>query len=271
MKGVVKLAGLLGSMVVACGATMEDEDEALEEERGAVTFSPTTEAAYGWSSAGSSGPTLMTPISTSVCFLSDIQGLFRSAGDSVKIQIDPNTWRWMLTGTTDQGSPAGRARCITVSDQSKWSGAYSWNPGDPVVDMGSTTNRACFLIQINGTFNDSNDKVRTWVSGTKWMLDGPSGTSSGGWARCVSSLTEITSAFSVSEGDEISMVTNTSSSGPYACFLTQVNGIMMGSTSGGLHGGAEIRTIPQVGWPFNYSFHSLGSLTTAGGKARCIR
>lgn len=270
---MIGLALAVAMTVSGCVAAVDGGEETLGTTAEPVTFSPATEAAYTW--AWPSSPTLMTPIATSVCFLTDVRGLYRSSSDSLKIGIDSTTWQWTLKGTRGSGNPAGGARCVTVSSESQWSGSFSWSAGQAAVDMGSSTNRACFLTEINGTWDQSTDKVRARIASSgRWLLDGTTN-SGGGSARCISSVF-VSEEFAQVEGaNDVVMLRNTRNDGPSACFITNLSGTMMGfDIFGQIVGGANARAFPHVefGSPGDVPYHlqSDGSFTDVGVKARCI-
>ena len=272
-------AGMLAvGLAAGCAAEVGAGDETTTSDAEQLTFTPSaTSASYAWSPSVGNTVT-MTDEGTTVCFLTEVFGLFRDVNDRIRIQKTPTNW--LLNGTVgaNEGWPGGRARCLNLGSGMGWSGAYTWSAGQAATDLGSSSNRACYLVEVAGKFDNVADTVRTRISGGHWWLDG--GTNSGSAvARCVSGVGIFGSSQTVvGEGEIVELFVNSSANGPRACFLTQVGGLLMGlKVLPWLppQGAANIATYPyQAGntaYPYVMQVNSNSAGVNAIGGTRCIQ
>ncbi len=82
------------------------------------------------------------------------------------------------TAGSEAGGTAGTGG-ITLGPE------HTWKKGDAAMDLGSTTNRFCFLTAIGGSFTSSSD-VGVTSGGGAWKLSGTSSSDVNARARCVS-------------------------------------------------------------------------------------
>lgn len=70
---------------------------------------------YSWKQ--DTGAVVMTPVSSSVCFLTKVSGHF--AGDGELVQVTTQGTNWVLTGASHQGGVNAEAMCIVGVTPSK--------------------------------------------------------------------------------------------------------------------------------------------------------
>lgn len=211
---------LIAGSAAGCAVAM-DEGETGEATatRGEAVIDPIggSSAWYSWASGDST--VQMTPTGTSACFLTEIHGRFQGTGD--RVRITTGSQNWQLTGS---GASTGvKARCISLpaSQVSGWT--HTWAAGDPSQDLGTSTNRVCFLVDIYGAYRSDDDFVATRIHSDHWYLEG--GTQSGGGAaRCISGTNFVAKA-GVTSGQNVDFVLE---SGTAACFMTQLGGNLYG-------------------------------------------
>jgi hypothetical protein len=174
---------------VACGGE-GDVLEPVASTTDALRFAPAFDIngepgggySYMYSRDGAAGVSL-TDGATTICFLSGIFGIFKSAADRVAIEHSQGSWG--LRGAKGTGNPGGYAHCILAQPPGTAQHPfvyYSWKHGDPSVNMGTTTNRTCFLMAVQGNFSGTDDRVETRRSGGNWYLDGTSASAANGIA-----------------------------------------------------------------------------------------
>ncbi|MDC3954895.1 hypothetical protein [Polyangium jinanense] len=73
----------------------------------------------------------------------------------------------------------------TASEELQSTGEVGLAQGQPVVGLGPTSDRVCFLTGIKGNFAGLTERVRVYTSGGSWYLDVDSAqTGVGAWASC---------------------------------------------------------------------------------------
>ena len=248
---------------------------ALDEGESGETTATTGEAVMGYIPPGpptyvwaTGDPTkLMTPTGTSACFFTELQGRFRSTGD--RVRITTGSQNWQLTGSNGAANtnPGVTARCLTLPANQVSGWTHTWAAGEPGVDLGSTSNRVCFLVDIYGRFESDDDWVQTRISGSHWYLEG-SITSGGAAARCISGATIVAKGM-VSTGETLDIVGATDAS---SCILTTLGGNLLGTDV--YSGTWPLTLISTYGGADMYVFDGLfWNLTSGGGRAtaRCIQ
>jgi len=269
MAAILILSGSTG-----CLGGAPDEDDSVVITSSPLTFRPAQSGAgdQGGFSWGSGSPAkAMVPSQGNTCFLTALYGTFRSAGDAVQIgnQTVNGVPTWVLYGGGGSGTPAASAFCF-MGVPAVFAG--HWSQGQAAVDLGSATNRTCFLTGIQGNFNTlfSTGGVRVRVSGGRWLLDGvPFGASAyQASATCVDRASNADIVRTSTGTTELTL--NSFEDGPYGCALTSVSGV--------LAGGALVQTIvnrPIGAWRWLLG-ESQASVFLYGrmpltASARCIR
>ncbi len=267
-------------LATGCIATVDDGGETTATTSAeALTYSPAVGSSTSYVWGVGYNPVTMTSQSNTVCFLTEIRGLFRSTNDRVRIQHTASSW--VLDGTvgTNEGRPAAGARCLNLTGSMGWSGAYSWSAGQAPTDLGSSSSRACYLVEVSGRFDETTDTVRTRISNGHWWLDGLTD-SGAAVARCVSSVSLFGSTQTVvNEGETLELFVNSAANGPRACFLTQVGGVMLGAKllpQLPPSGSASIVVGSYRAGPTAYPYviqvqSSITPLIIANGGTRCIQ
>jgi hypothetical protein len=154
------------------------------------------------------------------------------------------------SGTAEQG--------LSVISQGSWSGT-GWNSG-PVVDLGSASDRVCFLNKMTGDFGNASNTIITSTLFGRWFVGGnATWPGVGAHARCVS----VPGASSY--GQEYSWVqgnpaVNLGTAAGRVCFLTEMQGLFGG-------GGEHVETYVSAG---NWYLGGGSMQWGVGAKARCI-
>jgi hypothetical protein len=118
---------------------------------------------------------------------------------------------------------------------------YSWEQGQPAVNMGSGADRVCFLTGVHGSFRGGGEAVRVLNANGTWLLTGSSQQSGvGGTAACVSQAPLTQPVFPGRYSLEYvwrqgNAPVNMGSTNGRVCFLTGMSGKFEG-------GGEMIRT-----------------------------
>jgi hypothetical protein len=289
-KKIVLASSALVAFGVACGSDPAGSSETIGNTQAAVTFAPTFNPNvedgggyfYSYDLHGAAGIPL-TDGATTMCFLSGIHGVFKSAGDRVAIRHSQGSWSF--EGTKGTGNPGGYAHCLL--NQPPWSAEhpfayYSWQQGQAPVNMGTTTNRTCFLMAVQGNFTSMDDRVETRRADGTWYLDGTTASSSNGIAAsamCVprapvsnDSWTWSTSYQGLTALPWFNGIPwpNSSTNSGSACFLTHVRGRY------NAQGGAEppvMRVWMQDEGSSAFMWYLSGSKDDPGArsaKARCV-
>lgn len=161
----------------------------------------------------------------------------------------------------EAGKPKPGAGDNSVSYHQSWS--YTWRQGDPAVDMGSYTERFCFLTAVQGKFEGGGESVHVYESGGRWLLAGSSLQNGvGASAVCIPRsyygqiLVPTDEYFWTQEYYPTPMVSDTSS----LCFLTAV--------SGEFDGGGEQVEIFRWNGKWHLGGHAYKPGIVAG--ARCV-
>lgn len=207
-----------------CAANVGDETETLEtsqEELMTLTA--------GWSQ-GQAAVNLGSS-SNRFCFLTSIAGKFAGGGESVRLQIVSG--QWQLTGTSGQRDVAAIARCqlnVTGADITSES---VWSQGQGEVNLGSTANRACFLMGVQGKFEGGGEAVWVRKSGGNYLLGGQSQQAGvGARARCLRNRITFTNDWTWNQSQgATTMVQAFVENDGWACGLTRM--------TGRFHGGGE--------------------------------
>jgi hypothetical protein len=240
-----------------------------------VESAPLVISSEYWVAAGQNSVP-MTPVASSVCFLTGISGSFDNANGWLSAvgtgELGGGTTNWYL-GSNPQGDRKAFARCLLGVSPSQRTGPHTWDQGDAALDIGSSSNRICLLTAVQGKYNGNGEQARVRISDGRWILDGTSGTSENymitSQAYCVLgvSSTERSGEYSViaPAGGSTSVTTEYEYAEDSAfCALTRVQGKFnspfdsMYTTAGGFP--------PQ---PFWWVGAGSDSSTVRGG-ARCI-
>ncbi|WP_163863322.1 hypothetical protein [Myxococcus eversor] len=251
--------------VVLSGCGPEDLSAELSQEEAAkqVTAAPELDtqpqalvpsSEYTWSQGHVANPMGIT--SGRSCFLTRVGGDFEGSGE--RVDIFQTGGSWYLGGNSSQTSINGAARCVSASGDTT---EYQWTQSmNYPVNMGTATNRMCYLVGVAGKFNGGGEWVHAYVSGGQWYLSGDSGQSGvRARARCitVSPTTGYTPEISWSQGQGSAYMGPSSG---LACALTYVKGKFEG-------GGEYVRIFDSGG----YWYLGGGSnQVSVAAKARCF-
>jgi hypothetical protein len=215
--------------VVACGVTEPEQGElvqleslaptAEEEFLGQTQQEITASDEFYWHQSYPYHVPL-GPVGDRVCFLTGVSGNFMGGGEWVHVYTANGSW--YLGGNSVQTGVSGRARCVPVGGTNWYTQEFSWQQGQPAVNLGTTQGgRTCFLTRMVGRYMGGGEVIKTYINGDSWYLGGGSlQVDVGASARCV---------FSTGTGGEIGW---TQGNGPTfvgdyfdrACFLTLVAG-----------------------------------------------
>ncbi|WP_437672342.1 hypothetical protein [Sorangium sp. So ce131] len=151
-----------------------------------------------------------------------ISGLFAlvAAGASACVAdtVDPNP---LLKSTEVEDAPINSA------------GTYRWRSGNTPVEMGSASEKSCFLSAIEGDYESDEEWVHADVSEGRWYLSGSNEEgSSRAAATCVSTTAGLTEEITWTQGQgNVYLGPVTTPDGTErACFLTRVGGDFDGSS-----------------------------------------
>jgi hypothetical protein len=217
--------------LLGCGGADEAPAEELTASASeSVSVDPTV---YWWSQ-NLSAPRAMTPVDTSVCFITQIEGQYLGSGEGVYIENIGGVWH--LNGRSQQSGVLAVARCVTNVDldtdttkEFKWvQGTHSNGQRVELKDRSgnaiSTSSWSCFLTRMEGEFLGYGEEIRVYVpSGDdRWVIEGKSQQADVvGGARCIRKTrragdswyngdSSVTLPFNPSDND--------------VCFLTRVSG-----------------------------------------------
>lgn len=97
------------------------------------------------------------PSRTRACFLTRMEGRFRSANEKINLFNDGRFWR--LSGTSNQHGVAVGARCV---EGINYSTGGTWQHPNPTLHMGPSYNstRACAITGISGNFGHAGSYVQ---------------------------------------------------------------------------------------------------------------
>ena len=163
------------------------------------------------------------------CFLTRVSGNFEGSGESVHVYY--SSGNWYLGGTSSQSGVSASATCIP---RDYW-GQYLqigpekiWNSPIYPIDLGSVTNRVCFLTYVSGKFMGAGERVYTYVSNNKWYISGNSGGyyDIAGGARCVTTTTGVAGPYNWAQGQAAVAMANAND---WVCGLTRVQGKLAGA------------------------------------------
>lgn len=103
----------------------------------------------------------MTPVDSSVCFLSGVSGKFEGSGEFLQIYNDNVNWR--LGGASLQQGLNARAYCInSLETRSRLTSQSYWWRGQEPVAMSYADKGTCFLTQMTGEFEGRGDRIRIY-------------------------------------------------------------------------------------------------------------
>jgi hypothetical protein len=180
--GALSLASVTG-----CAADVDGEyagTTATAGEGVTLTGSATGDGtqAYRWQVGDS--PRLMSKSADTFCFLTEFEGVSRTAADQVYI-VD-NTVNWILFGETASGTSTlthkVAARCINKTNTTKkiWHWPQTNPDGSPDFRpnaLRSSSSNVCVLTGFGGGFSSTTDYVRTAIgSDGLWYLEGKTST-----------------------------------------------------------------------------------------------
>ncbi len=181
---------------------------------------------FKWYQGWAAQPIPMGSTSDRFCFLTEVRGRFKGAGESVRVYQANGSW-W-LSGSSQQIDVMGGALCIP---RNYWgqtltvSGEYGWGQGNNPVHLGSDTNRVCYLTRVSGDFEGGGERVEVYRSGGSWWLGGASqqaGVAAG--ARCVNSIYR-NGPYTWAQGQAPRVMNNADE---WACGLTKIQGRLEG-------------------------------------------
>ncbi len=260
--------GSTSLLLASCASADPESGEVIDTTKQAVTFQPPGNTLgapqYGFQWQTGWPEASMTPRASSVCFLSYVGGTF--ASDSDRVEIFSQDGILTLSGSETGGSKRAGAFCVTGSPFDVDTGIY-WQVGQPAKNLGSATNRTCFLTTVWGNLNGNGKEVRTRIENGNWLLDGTAG---GGRARCIQ--TSNFSAIDVVPGQNVGFLNTNQSSptGPKMCALTRVSGMFRGgSMLVSIHNRNDL-TFPWNWW-ITASRNSSSWSAHPSGSGRCIQ
>lgn len=263
----VVLVALATSGALGCGAAEEgDMSESVDSTTEAITR--TTFGGRTWSQ-GSAFQDLGSSVDRA-CFLTGVKGAFEGGGEAVFVRVSGG--RWQLGGQSGQVSIGGRANCVLNPN---YTAEVTWSQGQAAKNLGSASDRVCFLTRVAGKLEGGGELVRTRISGASWVLDGTSqqvGVNAA--ARCLLT-TNFSGELSWLQGAGSTALTSLSVqpndfSGP-ACFLTRVKGAFEG-------GGEEVfvnprdfgvNEVPRVR-KIQWFLGGASQQQAVGASARCV-
>ena len=179
---------------------------------------------------GVSKPTIdIGSAATQFCFLTSISGKFEGGGESIHLKVENG--RWLLTGSSNQVGVEALARCQVVTnpvitDESTWMQPQ----GTREMFLGLTSDRACFLMGVQGRFRGAGEAVWVRRAGDSLWLGGQSQQAGvGGWARCLVNHTAFLNEWTWSQGfAPTPMVQALTENNGWACGLTRMTGNFRG-------------------------------------------
>jgi len=154
-----------------------------------------------------------------------------------------------VDGVDDTGSDQQAEELL--SDQ-VWEWHQGWNP----VDLGTATNRTCYLQGIAGDFDSDQEMVEVYIAGGRWYLGGTSHRSGVyAAARCVNKPS--TAEVSWTQGSARKAL---ESAATHSCFLERIKGHFEGA-------GEEVSVRVDNGtWYLDGKSNQQG----VGASARCV-
>jgi hypothetical protein len=271
-------AGLVCVSLLSTGCAGEDPgaSEPVAQTTEAVTFSPAPGDFGGtrWTFSANGGTNINLGSTTNrFCFISGVLGTFQSYGDFVQVAKIGSSW--LLSGTRGSGNPGAEVFCVTSAVQH--GETKYWEPGLADQNMGTATNRTCFLSAVCGNFGGSSEEIRLEIrSDGNWWL---TGSSACGSAFCVQKATYFVTTLDLFDNETPvpggALGTGTDSTfigAPWACGLTRVGGLF--------RSGASVRTRnlpiadegPWRRWWLTATQNSQFpyNLVSHGGTAACI-
>jgi hypothetical protein len=281
----VAFGALSAASATGCAASVTDEQEATIATTG-ETLTLTASGAYLWKTGDS--PKIMGSSASTFCFLTEVYGSFRAAGD--KVEIVDNGANWILHGEVAASTarkPAAAARCISKPNPNRtilhWPRKFSnGTPDWRSFTLQPATTNACYLTGLGGSFLSSSDYVQTAInSANEWVLEGRTSMQNMHVdAACVPNVTLISDHNDVlSEGQHyrgmLPFNYNQLATGPVGCFLTEVGGALGGSvsTQPSLYTRLVVTELPDATlpnrWYWDISVNQPGLGARAG--TRCIQ
>lgn len=237
-----------------------------------------TGGAAGTAGAAGSGPdfVLETPsgwINTSApkdlgaetdrfCALTGVAGQFSTGNDFVRVHksggrwvLDATTTHWLYAAASCVSWPAGSG--VSVEPPVYWASGT----GDS--DLGATSGRACFLVQVGGVFNGGAEVIRVMESQGRFIVAG-SADSAGvsGMGQCITwssgpSITAEKTWWWTSSATPVPL----GPSANQACWLSGLTGSVKG-------GGDKVETVVAQG---EWYLQGIAQTTGCGGRARCLQ
>jgi hypothetical protein len=134
-----------------------------------------------WEWSGSSPSEQDIPLLdySNICHINGIAGQFGIFSGAAVYEGD-TTWRGTV-GTEDPPPHGGVGlvnQCVMLSGPLTYNtivGYYQWNQERTTVDMGPTTDRACFLSIVSGNFTSYSDYLRIAPVQGRWLFEGHAG------------------------------------------------------------------------------------------------
>jgi hypothetical protein len=291
--------------VVACFATVGCgvEDHPLEDveiHTGAVTVSPegTTGIQYGkmwtWDTNHSDSVDVGVPWTDGnawKCFLNSIWGSFEGAArsdgtfDDAQVTLFPNlpNDHWKLSGGTAphaQGTQANAADAFCVKNNHPGLGVQARSSVTVIIPNRNPTEHTCFFVSIWGGFYNSQAYARIYPDGAQWKLsvsrdvtaqaacvDRPPGPE-----HTVTGPNSEVQLFARSSSSPLSVTAiNSSSSAPYFCALTRVEGHFRGQPGQWVGTYLKPQTNGTWAWKLGQGNYTGASQYPIRASARCVR
>lgn len=191
-------------------------------------------------------PVKMGLESDKLCFLASVNGTFGDATDTIDILAVNGEWVLQGSGNT----AAASAVCISQEIVTPANSAYWATNSTNTLDLGSSTDRACFIRRLRGRFNGKTSgagvtgaRLAKSADGTRWLLR-VDGYGVGAGVTCVKPV----APYKLSVSDELNWQSGQSAkllaSGlNVPCMLTAVTG---NASSPGDWGGLWLQEIDEI-------------------------
>ncbi|MGQ0650189.1 MAG: hypothetical protein ACT4P7_21815 [Gemmatimonadaceae bacterium] len=165
-----------------------------------------------------------------------------------------------------EAAPSLDVSASAITAGASLSQEYSWAQGLAPTSMGSTYQRACFLVYIGGTFDAATDSVQVYKSGATWYLGGTAQYQQQGVrakARCYSGVNPSATEWRAAPNTTVTMY-----GPPSVCGLTGVRG-HFGTWADMVHIGLSAGTYPN--WWLYTNVSNVGpGVRYIAARARCL-
>jgi hypothetical protein len=113
------------------------------------------------------------------CFLGGLSGSFNGGGEySFIYELNLNQGSWdVYADNQSSGQISSDGSCLSLNgkDYNSFISQFHWDQGNPSTNMGSASNRVCFLTGVAGCFRGTGERVKLSVVNNTWFLGGASG------------------------------------------------------------------------------------------------